>query len=140
MMFESTSQYNWYADIVDIVCDHGVSPVSQISAQEIRRAGELRLDFFCARELTLTVRNVYPPREDIWVVRTNVDERAMVDIQGYAKDEEGRDLFRWGEEGIVLITLAEGVTEATVELLDGRRGGGGCRISANTVDRPMVTR
>ena len=121
----STDQCNWYADIVEILCDDGVCPVPEVSAEEIRRAGEYRLDFYRARELTLTVKNVYPPREDIWIVRTDVDERTNVDIQGHATDEEGRDLFRWGEEGIVVITLAEGATEATVELLDGGRGSGG---------------
>ena len=118
-IFENTYQCNWYADIVDILCDDGVCPVSEVSAEDIRRAGEYRLDFLHTREVTLTVKNVYPPGEDIWIVRTNVDERAEVLIEGHAEDEEGRQLFEPGEEGKVVIRLVEGAAEATVTLLDG---------------------
>jgi hypothetical protein len=117
LIFESTYQCNWYADIVDVSCDNGGCPVSALLAEDIRKAGEYRLDFY-AREVTLTVKNVYPPGEDIWIMRTNEDERAEVLIEGYAEDEEGRQLFKPGEEGKVIVRLVEGETEATVTLLD----------------------
>ena len=145
LIFENNYQCNWYADIVDIVCDDGVCPVSEVPAEDIRRAGEHRLDFLHTREVTLTAKNVYPPGEDIWIMRTNVDERAEVLIEGHAEDEDGRQLFKPGVEGKVVIRLAEGATEATVTLLDGAvQAEVQDRLSADVVElancQPLVNR
>jgi hypothetical protein len=115
-LFLQNTPYKWQ---FDVVFDDGVSPVSVVSAEEIQGAGEAYERDFHTRELTLTVTNVYAAQRDVWIVRTNEDERANVDIQGHAKDEEGRDLFEWGEDGTVVIRLVDGATEATVKLLDG---------------------
>jgi len=102
--------YKWQCKVV--------SPVS-ISVDEIWGAGEAYRRDFYTRELTLTVTNMYAARRDVWIVRKDEDKRADVDIRGHGKDEEGRDVFRWGEEGTIVIRLVEGATEATVMLLDG---------------------
>jgi hypothetical protein len=115
------------------VFDDGVGPVL-VEKATIQGAGESYERDFHTRELTLTVTNLYAARRDIWIVRTNEDERAEVIIEGYAEDEEGRQLFKPGEEGTVVIRLVEGATEATVEFLDGGRGSGRYRISVDVVE------
>jgi hypothetical protein len=112
--------YQWQ---LDVVFDDGVNPVSTVSAAEIQAAGAAYWRDFYTRELTLTVTNVYPAREDVWIIRTDEDDRASVDIQGHSKDEEGRDMFEWGKEGTVVIRSIGGATEATVTLLDSVVGG-----------------
>jgi len=112
--------YEWQ---LDVVFDDGVNPVFTVSAADIRAAGAAYRRSFHTRELTLTVTNMYPPMEDVWIIRTDEDKRAEVFIYGHAKDEEGRDLFEWGKEGTVVIRLVGGATEATVTLLDLDVGG-----------------
>jgi len=102
-----------------------VNPVFAVSAADIRAAGVVYRRDFYTRELTLTVTNMYPPEEDVWIIRTDEDKRAEVLIYGHSKDEEGRDMFEWGKEGTVVIRLIGGATEAVVTLLDLVVGAGG---------------
>ncbi|MBL7184229.1 MAG: hypothetical protein ISS50_07245 [Anaerolineae bacterium] len=130
--------YRWQ---LDVEFDDSVSPVSAVSAEEIRGAGQAYGRDFHTRELELTVKNVYPPGDDVWIVRTNnEDERAEVLIEGHAKDEEGRDLFRPGEDGTIVIRLVEGATEATVKLLDGVAEAEGAGSALTWWGRPIANR
>jgi hypothetical protein len=127
--------YKWQ---LDVVFDDGVNPVYAVSAAEIQAAGKVYRRDFHTRKLTLTVTNVYATREDVWIVRTNEDERAQVEIKGHAKDEEGRDLFEWGKEGEVVISLVGEAKEATVTLLDLVVGGWRLEVGGwNTFQLPI---
>ena len=129
--------YQWQ---LDVVFDDGVNPVFAVSAAEIRAAGVVYRRDFYTRELTLTVTNMYPPREDVWIIRTDQNKRAEVLIDGHSTDEEGRDMFEWGKEGTVVIRLIGGATEATVTLLDSVAEAEGAGSALTWWGRPIANR